>query len=100
MDTKLRGYSISITGLVVLGGNTSVADPNANFRDAFAGTSSNGNAMANALVKITFAYEGYANAFNMMNEVKVNLKEKEKVFVLNAFRIPSAQLRKALQWRC
>ncbi|KAF9630239.1 Amino acid/polyamine transporter I [Lasiodiplodia theobromae] len=61
---------ISITGLVVLGGNTSVADPNANFRDAFAGTSSNGNAMANALVKVTFAYEGYANAFNMMNEVK------------------------------
>ncbi|KAK0642550.1 High-affinity methionine permease [Lasiodiplodia hormozganensis] len=69
---------ISITGLVVLGGNTSVADPNANFRDAFAGTSSNGNAMANALVKVTFAYEGYANAFNMMNEVKDPIRTIKK----------------------
>lgn len=77
-----------------------MADPNANFRDAFAGTSSNGNAMANALVKVTFAYEGYANAFNMMNEVKVNFKEKEKAVVLIAFRTPSARLRKARQWRC
>lgn len=91
MNLKLRVHSISITGLVVLGGHTSVADPNANFRDAFAGTSSNGNAMANALVKITFAYEGYANAFNMMNEVKVNLKEMEKTIRLISLRIPSVQ---------
>ncbi|KAL1642071.1 hypothetical protein SLS58_005659 [Diplodia intermedia] len=61
---------ISITGLVCLGGHTSVADPNMNFRDAFAGTTSNGNGLANALVKITFAYSGYQNAFNVMNEIK------------------------------
>ncbi|KKY20643.1 putative high affinity methionine permease [Diplodia seriata] len=65
---------ISITGLVCLGGHTSVADPNMNFRDAFAGTTSNGNGLANALVKITFAYSGYQNAFNVMNEIKNPVK--------------------------
>ncbi|KAF2138625.1 uncharacterized protein K452DRAFT_361276 [Aplosporella prunicola CBS 121167] len=69
---------VSITGLVVLGGHTSVPDPHANFRDAFAGTSSNGNAMANALVKITFAYEGFQNAFNVMNEIKNPVRTVKK----------------------
>ncbi|KAK8169961.1 amino acid transporter-like protein [Phyllosticta citrichinensis] len=55
---------ISIAGLVCLGGNTKVADPMKNFHNAFAGTSSNGYSMANALVKITFSYSGYQNAFN------------------------------------
>jgi hypothetical protein len=63
--------SISITGLVVLGGNTSIADPSANFRDAFAGTTSDANGLVNALVRITFSYQGYQNCFNIMNEVKV-----------------------------
>jgi amino acid transporter len=62
---------ISITGLVVLGGNTSIADPSANFRDAFEGTTSDANGLINALVRITFSYQGYQNCFNMMNEVKV-----------------------------
>lgn len=62
--------SISITGFVVLGGGTRVADPTANFRDPFAGSSSNGYNLANALVNITFAYQGYENAFNVMAEVK------------------------------
>lgn len=63
--------SISITGLVVLGGNTSIADPNANFRDAFAGTRSDANGLVNALVRITFSYQGFQNCFNVMNEIKV-----------------------------
>ena len=46
-------------------------DPHANFRDAFAGTTGNGNGIANALVKINFAYSGYQNAFNVVNETKV-----------------------------
>ena len=63
--------SISITGLVVLGGNTSIADPHANFRDAFAGTSTDANGLVNALVRITFSYQGFQNCFNVMNEIKV-----------------------------
>ena len=63
--------SITITGWVVLGGHTRVEDPHVNFRNSFAGTTSNGNGIANALVKINFAYAGYTNAFNVVNETKV-----------------------------
>jgi hypothetical protein len=56
---------------VVLGGHTSVKNPGANFNDAFSGTTSNGYGLANALVKINFAYQGYTNAFNVVAEVKV-----------------------------
>lgn len=52
-------HSIAITGLVVLGGHTQVEDPRANFRNAFAGTSSNGNGLSTALVKVNFAYAGF-----------------------------------------
>ncbi|KAL1586007.1 hypothetical protein WHR41_04735 [Cladosporium halotolerans] len=69
---------ISITGLVVLGGNTSIADPSANFRDAFAGTSSDANGLVNALVRITFSYQGFQNCFNLMNEVKDPIKTMKK----------------------
>ncbi|KAG7000034.1 High-affinity methionine permease [Fusarium oxysporum f. sp. conglutinans] len=62
---------ISITGFVVLGGNVSrIPDPNANFRNAFEGTTNNGNDLSTALVNIVFSYTGYANAFNVVNEVK------------------------------
>ncbi|MCJ1293441.1 hypothetical protein MMC34_004996, partial [Xylographa carneopallida] len=61
---------ITITGWVVLGGHTRVEDPHANFRNSFAGTTSNGNGIANALVKINFAYAGYTNAFNVVNETR------------------------------
>ncbi|KAI9708247.1 MAG: hypothetical protein M1820_004201 [Bogoriella megaspora] len=62
---------IGITGLVVLGGHTSIKDPKANFRNAFDGT---GDATAygatNAMYKIIFSYAGFENAFNVVNEVK------------------------------
>ncbi|KAF4969013.1 hypothetical protein FSARC_3667 [Fusarium sarcochroum] len=62
---------ISITGFVVLGGNVSrIPDPNMNFRNAFEGTTDNGNDLSTALVNIVFSYTGYANAFNVVNEVK------------------------------
>ena len=62
---------VAITGLVVLGGNVSgVPDPTANFRDAFAGTTNSGYGPTNALYKIVFSYQGYENAFNVVNEVK------------------------------
>lgn len=61
---------IAITGLVVLGGHTRVADPHANFRDTFEGKATP-YGLTNALVKIIFSYAGYENAFNVVNEVRV-----------------------------
>ncbi|KAK7685241.1 hypothetical protein QCA50_011604 [Cerrena zonata] len=69
---------VAITGLVVLGGHTRVVDPHVNFRNAFAGTNSNANSLATALVKVNFAYAGYENAFNMINEVKNPIKTMKR----------------------
>lgn len=62
---------VAITGLVVLGGHTSVKNPTANFHNAFEGASSaSAYGITNALVKIVFSYQGYENVFNVVNEVK------------------------------
>lgn len=64
-------FSISISGLVVLGGHIKhIPDPHANFRNAFQGDTPNGNDLANALVSIVYSYAGYNNAFNVVNEIK------------------------------
>lgn len=56
----------------MLGGHTKVADPTANFRNSFEGTKPvSGYGLANALVKVNFAYAGYTNSFNLVNEIKV-----------------------------
>lgn len=47
-------------------------DPKANFRNSFEGTTNSAYGITNALVKVMFAYQGYANAFNVVNEVKVS----------------------------
>ncbi|TFK75091.1 high affinity methionine permease [Pluteus cervinus] len=103
---------IAITGLVVLGGHTSVPDPGANFRNAFAGTTSNGNGLATALVKVNFAFSGFENAFNVTNEVKNPVRTLRRyapisltiVFVLYFFAniayfaaIPKEQIRTSNQ---
>ncbi|KAJ7477666.1 high-affinity methionine permease [Mycena latifolia] len=61
---------ISITGFVVLGGHTRVKDPHVNFHDSFNGSTHSGNAIANALVKINFAFSGYTNSINLINEIE------------------------------
>ncbi|KAJ5874904.1 Amino acid/polyamine transporter I [Penicillium soppii] len=62
---------IGISGLVVLGGHTSVKDPKANFRNAFEGTgAATVYGTTNALTKVWFSYAGYENAFNVVNEVR------------------------------
>ncbi|KAJ5462238.1 hypothetical protein N7530_010443 [Penicillium desertorum] len=66
---------IAITGLVVLGGHTSVKDPKANFRNAFEGTSAaTAYGATNALTKVWFSFAGYENAFNVVNEVRNPVK--------------------------
>ncbi|KAL4783121.1 amino acid permease-domain-containing protein [Aspergillus varians] len=66
---------VIITGFVVLGGNTRVENPTANFKNAFSG-SSNATAygFTTALYRIIFSYGGYNNAFNVANEVKNPVK--------------------------
>ena len=87
--------SIGITGLVVLGGNTSVQNPTANFHNAFEGTTNSGYGVTNALVKIIFSYAGYYNAFNVVNEVKVCARSLQPrhadVLILTSCRTQSRQ---------
>lgn len=71
-DTELN--RISIAGLVVLGGHTSVPDPQVNWRDPWQGTSgASAYGATNAMVKLIFSYAGYTNAFGLVNEIKVSL---------------------------
>ncbi|KAL4889340.1 amino acid permease-domain-containing protein [Aspergillus ambiguus] len=66
---------IGITGLVVLGGNTSIPDPTVNFRHAFEGSSAiSVYGATNALVKVMFSFAGFENAFNVVNEVRNPVK--------------------------
>ncbi|CAK7267659.1 hypothetical protein SEPCBS119000_002666 [Sporothrix epigloea] len=65
---------IAITGLVVLGGHTRVQDPHINFIKPFEGTAT-AYGVTNALYKIIFSYSGYANAFNVVNEIKSPIKQ-------------------------
>jgi amino acid transporter len=70
----LTNSSIGISGLVVLGGHTSVKEPKANFRNAFDGSgAASVYGTTNALVKVMFSYAGYENAFNVVNEVRVRV---------------------------
>ncbi|KAI0317435.1 amino acid transporter [Amylostereum chailletii] len=61
---------IVITGWVVLGGHTRVKDPHANFRDAFAGSSTSSNDYATATFKVLNAYAGWSNINYVLNDVK------------------------------
>lgn len=61
---------IAVAGFVVLGGRAGIPDPTGNFRNAFAGTRSDGYAQANALVSIIYSYQGFQNTFNLANEVR------------------------------
>lgn len=69
---RLISRSISITGFVVLGGRVkSIPDPGANFRNSFAGATGDASGIVRALVRVNYAYEGWSNSFNMVNEIKV-----------------------------
>ncbi|ORY81204.1 high affinity methionine permease [Leucosporidium creatinivorum] len=61
---------IVISGFVVMaGGVKHIEDPLAAFRDPFAGTLGDGNAIANAIIKLNFAFGGYYQALNLSNEI-------------------------------
>lgn len=85
---------IVVTGFTVLGGRTSVRDPHANFRNSFDGITNNGNDLVNALVSINFAFQGYANAFNVTNEIKVCEPRIAKFQLTKCFQNPFPLLKK------
>ncbi|OCB91691.1 amino acid transporter [Sanghuangporus baumii] len=61
---------VAAAGLAVLAGITRIKDPWSNFKDPWAESSLNGNALATAFVKTHFAFVGWSNAFNVLGEVK------------------------------
>ncbi|KAL5486068.1 hypothetical protein ACEPAI_7112 [Sanghuangporus weigelae] len=61
---------VAAAGLAVLAGITRVKDPWSNFKDPWAESSSNGNALATAFVKTHYAFVGWSNAFNVLGEVR------------------------------
>ncbi|OKL62164.1 hypothetical protein UA08_02162 [Talaromyces atroroseus] len=62
---------IVVTGWVVLaGGVSSIPDPHASFKNAFAGSTSSSNLYASALYKVLNSYAGWSNAMYVLNEVK------------------------------
>lgn len=71
---------IGLTGLIVLGGHTRVENPTANFKDAFRNFDGPPGpyGLTNALYRIIFSYAGYANAFNVVNEVKNPVKSLKR----------------------
>ncbi|KAJ8514224.1 hypothetical protein ONZ45_g8226 [Pleurotus djamor] len=65
---------IVVTGWVVLGGGTRVQNPHSHFVNGFQGTTSSPNALAGALINVSFSYFGWSNAFNLTNEMKNPIK--------------------------
>ncbi|KAK6461151.1 amino acid permease-domain-containing protein [Scheffersomyces coipomensis] len=59
---------IIITGFVVLGGGTRVKNPHNVFKDAWKGSTSNGNGIANAIINVSFSYSGTQYVFRMVGE--------------------------------
>ncbi|KAG0691260.1 hypothetical protein C6P40_003511 [Pichia californica] len=57
-----------VLGWVILGGHTRVADPHQSFRDVWKGTTSDGNDIANSIIKVAFSYGGYSYAFGVVAE--------------------------------
>ncbi|KAF9474234.1 amino acid transporter [Pholiota conissans] len=58
------------TGFAVLGGFTHIDNPYANFKNPFEGSSFNGNALSTGYLKANHAFIGWANAFNVIGEVR------------------------------
>ncbi|KAG0673528.1 hypothetical protein C6P40_002567 [Pichia californica] len=53
---------------VILGGHTRVSDPHQSFRNVWEGTTSDGNNIANSIIKVAFSYSGYSYAFGVVAE--------------------------------
>ncbi|KAK7679687.1 hypothetical protein QCA50_017184 [Cerrena zonata] len=87
---------IVISGLVVLGGGSKVKDPHSVFKNAWEGTTTNGNAISNAILKVSFSYGGTQYCIMLAGEA-----DPRKSKNLFRFFIPAVvlfdQLKKSLR---
>lgn len=73
---------IIISGLVVLGGGTRVGNTHSVFKNAWEGTTTDGNAISSAVLKVVFSYGGSGYAFGVVAEtVPSNTIRAYKFFV-------------------
>ena len=82
-----------ILGWVVLGGHTKVKDPHASFRNVWEGTTSDGNEIANSIIKVAFSYSGFSYAFgvvaeHMRHENDSEEQAKKKLLKTYSFYVP------------
>lgn len=61
---------IIITGFVTLAGGTRIANPTSIFRNAWEGTTKDGNAISNAIIKVSFSYGGTQYVFGVVGKSK------------------------------
>ncbi|CUM45803.1 uncharacterized protein AC631_05775 [Debaryomyces fabryi] len=59
---------IIITGFVTLAGGTRIANPTSIFKNAWEGTTTDGNAISNAIIKVSFSYGGTQYVFGVVGE--------------------------------
>lgn len=71
-------FFIVITGFVVLGGNTRIQNPHEIFKNAWQGTTSDGNAISNAILKVSFSFGGTQYVFSLVGET--NPRQTKNVF--------------------
>lgn len=71
-------FFVIITGFIVLGGGTRVKDPHTIFKDAWNGTTTDGNAISNAIIKVSFSYGGTQYVFGVVGES--NPKKTKNMF--------------------
>lgn len=71
-------FFIIFTGFVVLGGHTRVKEPLNIFKNAWENTTTDGNAISNAIIKVSFSYGGTAYVFGLAGEA--NPKKSKNLF--------------------
>lgn len=71
-------FFIVITGFVVLGGGTKIKNPHNIFKNTWEGSTSDGNAISNAIIKVSFSYGGTQYLFGLVGES--NPRQTKKMF--------------------
>jgi amino acid transporter len=89
---------IVVTGWVILGGRVSrIPDPNASFRNAFAGSVHSGNVYATALFKVINSYAGYVHTRTLDEMVNFQTDQEARwsnaSYVLNEVQNPVRTLK-------
>lgn len=75
-------FFIVFSGLAVLGGKTRVGNTKSVFSNAWEGTTTDGNSISSAILKVVFSYGGSSYAFKVVGETKPsNTIKAYKLFV-------------------